>query len=363
MPDNLQRKKKLIFLIITVAIACVLCYLIARPFAQPILTAAILAVLVHPLFLRLRKVTGNRNWAAFLFLSCLLFVLAGLLTLLAFSIEREVVATHGWFTINTAARDGWTSALSSWTDTAFSWLGVRFGIAPDVLRTAAFSRLNQASSFVLHKAGDLLASIGTITVAVVLTLLTLFYFLREGSQLLRRGANLVPLTPAQKEQLINEIKSSIEANVIGVLLVAAAQALLLGIGFWFLGVPSPVLWALVTGGCSMVPFFGAALVWVPGAVYLLVTGSWVKALILVGWGAGIVSLSDNIIRPWVVGERLKLSPIILFFALLGGLDLFGPLGIFLGPLIVSTAFSLAKMLRQEVQTPAASPDASHPLPD
>ena len=121
-----------------------------------------------------------------------------------------------------------------------------------------------------------------------------------------------------------------------------------------LGVPSPLLWALVTGLCSLVPLFGAALVWIPGAVYLFLIGSWVKGLILVGWGAGVVSLSDNIVRPWVISERLKLSPGILFFALLGGVEVFGPLGIFLGPVICSVTLTLGKMLLRELRSPAAS---------
>jgi predicted PurR-regulated permease PerM len=202
--------------------------------------------------------------------------------------------------------------------------------------------------------GDSLASLGTISVSVVLTFVTLFFFLREGRQLVERSARLVPLNNDQKKQMIEEIRSSIRANVVGVLTVAAVQGMLLGIGFWMLRVPSPALWALVTGACSLIPLFGAAFVWVPGALYLFLTGSWIKGLILLGWGAGVVSLSDNIVRPWVISDRLKLSPILLFFALLGGVELFGPLGIFLGPVIFSIALSLGKMLRNELRTPMTS---------
>jgi len=347
MTDSKERTNRLVFLVVATVIACFLCYWIARPFTQPILTAAILAILFHPLFVRLRGITGNRNWAAFLSLIVLFVILASMITLLVFAIEGEIVTSYRWFKDNTAARDGWTAAFSAWVDKAAGWIGFKTGISPDVIRDAALARLDQASTGIIRQAGNVLASIGTITVFLVLTFFTLFFFLRDGRQLVNRTARLFPLDDDQIDQIIEETQTSIRANVVGVLAVGTVQGLLLGIGFWVLGVPSPLLWALVTGACSVIPFFGAAIVWVPGALYLVLIGSWVKGLILAGWGAGMVSLSDNIVRPWVISERLKLSPGLLFFALLGGVETFGPLGIFLGPVIVSITLSLGKMLLTE----------------
>ena len=356
MPERREHNKRVIFLSVATALACLLCYFVARPFAQPILAAAILAVLFHPLFLRLKAITGNRNWAAFLSLTILLLVLGGFVAFMVFAIQREVITTYAWVKGNTAARDGWTAAFSAWADKAAGWIGFKTGISPDFIRDAALTRLDEASAAIIKKTGDMLASIGTISVSLVLTLVSFFFFLREGSQLVDRGAWLIPLDKDQKKRFIEETQSSIQANVVGVLAVAAVQGSLLGIGFWVLGIPSPPLWALVTSACSLIPMFGAAFVWVPGTVYLFLTGSWIKALILFGWGAGVVSLSDNIIRPWVISDRLKLSPIILLFALLGGVEMFGPLGIFLGPMIFSIASSLGRMLRSELkpQLPATA---------
>jgi len=347
MTDGKERSNRLVFLVVATIITCFLCYWIARPFAQPILTAAILAILFHPLFVRLRGITGNRNWAAFLSLIILFVVLAGMITLLVFAIEREIVTSYRWFKDNTAARDGWTAAFSAWADKAAGWIGFKTGISRDVIRDAALARLDQASTAIIKQAGNVLTSIGTSSVFVVLTFFTLFFFLRDGRQLVNRTARLLPLDDDQIEQIIEETQTSIRANVVGVAAVGSVQGLLLGIGFVVLSVPSPLLWALVTCACSVIPFFGAALVWVPGALYLVLAGSWIKGLILAGWGAGVVSLSDNIVRPWVISERLRLSPGILFFALLGGVEMFGPLGVFLGPVIVSVTLSLARMLLNE----------------
>ncbi|MBV8830568.1 MAG: AI-2E family transporter [Acidobacteriaceae bacterium] len=350
MSERDERTKRIVFLCVATGAACFLCYVISRPFATPILAAVILAVLFNPLFLRLKSITGNRNWAAFLSLTILLVLLGGLTALMVFVARREIVFTYGWLKTNTTARDGWTTAFSSWTDRAAGWIGVKTGVSPEVVRHAALTRIDQASATIVKKTGDTLAGVGNLSVAVVLTFVAFFFFLREGRRFVDWITWLMPLQNEEKTRFLENVQSSIEANVVGVLVVAVVQAALLGIGFWVLSVPSPLLWALVTAGCSLIPFFGAALVWIPGAVYLFLAGSWVKALILVGWGAGIVSLSDNIVRPWVISERLKLPSIVLLFAMLGGVEVFGPLGIFVGPMVFSIARLLARMLQSELKS-------------
>jgi predicted PurR-regulated permease PerM len=106
---------------------------------------------------------------------------------------------------------------------------------------------------------------------------------------------------------------------------------------------------LITAICSVVPLVGSGIIWVPATIYLFINGSWIKAVILLGWSAGIVSVADNVIRPWILSGRVNLSPLVLFFALLGGVEVFGPLGIFLGPLIVSLAVTFGSMFFGELR--------------
>jgi predicted PurR-regulated permease PerM len=132
--------------------------------------------------------------------------------------------------------------------------------------------------------------------------------------------------------------------------LAMIQGILCGSMFWLLGVPAAALWALVTVFASVVPFVGAAGVWVPGTVYLLAVGAWQKAIVLAVWGAAVVSSVDNFLRPRLVAGRVRLSGLAMFVAMLGGLQALGALGIILGPVLFATATAILDVLRD---TPAS----------
>jgi len=115
-----------------------------------------------------------------------------------------------------------------------------------------------------------------------------------------------------------------------------------------LGMNSPVLWGVVTGMFSLVPIFVSTIVWVPAAIVLLLTGHFVKAAILLGLGAGLIGTIDNVVRPLIIHKSLRLHPIFVFFSLLGGVQLFGVLGLFVGPVVFSVAAALVLMVREDL---------------
>ena len=133
-------------------------------------------------------------------------------------------------------------------------------------------------------------------------------------------------------------------GVFGIVVIALVQGALLGGMFWVLSVPSAALWGMVTVLTSVLPLVGAAGVWVPGVIYLVANGRWPAAIVLAVWGAVVVSSSDNFLRPKLVGGRVGLSELVMFFALLGGLRLFGVLGIVLGPVLFAIAASIIDVL-------------------
>jgi predicted PurR-regulated permease PerM len=350
MPGIHQRRNKLIFLTIAAILAFYFCYLIARPFLQPIVAASILATLFHPLFRRLKRNFGNANWAATLSLIIVIVAFVGPAIILGMFLEKEIVGAYQWLKQNTAAQNGWPAALSDWIDAAASWVGFHTGVSPEALRRTVLTRIDAASGAMVKKTADILSGIGAGIVSLVIMLVAFFFLLREGRRIVRGAAGLLPLSESEIEGLIEKIDAAIQANVVGVLAVAAAQGSLLGMALWFLGISSPILWGMIAAICSVVPLVGSSLVWVPATIYLLLTGSWIKGLILLGWSAGVVSLADNFIRPWILSGRVNLSPLVLFFALLGGVEVFGPLGIFLGPLIVSLAVTFGSMFFNELRT-------------
>jgi len=182
-------------------------------------------------------------------------------------------------------------------------------------------------------------------IEIVLTFYLLFYFLRDRHAVRRLLYDWLPLREAETDHLIQRIKDTVHATVYGTVAVAAVQGFLGGLMFWFLGLPTPLLWGLVMGLLSIVPVLGAFVVWIPAAVFLALRGDWAKAVVLAAWGALVVGSIDNVLRPMLVGHRLRLHTIPAFIAMVGGLLLFGPAGFILGPLLVTVTLLLLEIWR------------------
>jgi predicted PurR-regulated permease PerM len=149
-------------------------------------------------------------------------------------------------------------------------------------------------------------------------------------------------------ELRDRISPTVIANFYGSVAVAGLQGSLTGLAFWALGIDSPVLWGLITALFSLVPMVGSALVWVPASIVLLLTGHFVKALILLAAGVAVIGTVDNIVRPLIIGKTVRLHPLFVFFALLGGVRLFGVLGLFVGPVILSFTAALLMIVREHL---------------
>jgi predicted PurR-regulated permease PerM len=146
-----------------------------------------------------------------------------------------------------------------------------------------------------------------------------------------------------------------------VVVIALIQGALCGGMFWVLGVPSAALWGMVTVITSVLPIVGAAAIWVPGSLYLLLAGQWIAGIILALWGTFAISGVDNFLRPRLVGGRVGLSEIVMFFALLGGLQAFGILGIVLGPVLFAVAASILDVLSNRAPLPVADVASTEPV--
>ena len=170
-------------------------------------------------------------------------------------------------------------------------------------------------------------------IGVVLTFYMLFYFLRDRSAMLDTFRSLSPLSGTDMKRMFDGISDTVHATVYGTFVVSIVQGTLGGLMFWWLGLPSPVLWGVVMALLAVVPVLGAFIVWIPAAIFLLLDGSEGKALLLTIWGAVVVGGIDNLLYPMLVGSRLKMHTIIAFVSIVGGLIVFGPSGLILGPVM------------------------------
>jgi predicted PurR-regulated permease PerM len=200
-------------------------------------------------------------------------------------------------------------------------------------------------------------NVTSVFVSFLFTIFATFLLLRDGDRLVARVVDLMPFERARSDAMLARIRDVIYASVYGVLMIAFIQGALVALMFWILGIPSAALWGTVTMLTSVLPLVGSAAVWVPGTIYLLTLGRWPEAIVLGVWGGLVVGSVDNFIRPRLVGERVGLSELVTFFALLGGLRVFGLVGVVMGPLLFAVTASILDVLSDGEPTPDPLPAA------
>ena len=327
--------------------------LILSPFLKAITWAAILAILVYPLYARLLQLLrGNATLAALtiIVLITLILVLPGL-RMIGF-LSDEVIALVK--TISSLAKgeglDVWQQ--KPWVQTVLHWwnlLGVqldRFNFEVDWKDT--LTQAAQATSgFLVAYLPNIAQNVFLFAANFVLVLLTLFFFLRDGADFCYRLRRLLPMDHEHQERLFQNIVNSLTAVVHGSLAVALVQGLLAGLSYWALGVPFALVWGVVTAFAALLPFGGTALVSVPAAIYLFIEGETLRGILLLIWCIGVVGTVDNILKPLFIGTRLKLPVLVLFFGILGGLSVFGALGLVLGPVLLGLLSALLDLYLEE----------------
>ena len=176
--------------------------------------------------------------------------------------------------------------------------------------------------------------------------LFLLFFLRDGDRMVTSAVGLIPMAPARRSHLVDHVAAVIRAVVFGSLLTALVQGLLVGVGFALVGLPSPVVFGAVAAVAALIPLIGTALVWLPGAGALFLQGHWLAGLLLLGWGVGVVSSADNLVRPLFISGRAQISTLPVFLGLLGGVSAFGPIGLVVGPVVVALTLALLRFAEE-----------------
>ena len=361
-----EKRRPLPFLAALTVAALGLSAWIAWPFLEPLVAAALLAIVFYPVHGRVRRVVRSEGWAAGVSLLLVLVALVTPAVLLAATLTHEMGVLRAMLEERSQGT-GAGEYLFQLGDRAVAWAGQYVDVSNVDLRRQAAEKLQAASGALLRAAGSIAGNVGGFFMSASVAFFTLFFMFRDGRafrEMLVRGT---PAAPGHMEHLLEGIEQTIHASVFGVLAVAAAQGLLAGIAFWFLGVPAPALWGAVTAFFSLVPVVGSAAVWVPVALSLGLAGHWGKAAIMVGWGAGVVGMVDNFLRPYIMSEQVNMHPLLLFFALLGGVQAFGLTGLFAGPVILAVTRSLILLVREVAAAPAengaAAPPAGNVAPD
>ena len=335
-------------------VVVVLCLLILRPFFGVVAWSTVLAITCYPFHQWLARRTGRAAVSALI--TSALMVLAVVVPLVFIG----GVAVHQLFALRDSLRQALLDpeGMSRRVTATFAPIARRLGLDADAIGAWASGHASEwvagAGQYTMSAA----AGIGGALLSFAFTAFATFLLLRHGERLVASIPDLLPFERTRSEALLLRIRDVVHASMYGVVAIAAIQGVLCGGMFWLLGVPAAALWGLVTMFASMVPFVGTAAVWVPGTVYLVVSGSWPKAIVLAVWGAAVVSSVDNFLRPKLVAGRVRLSGVAMFVAMLGGLQAFGALGIILGPVLFATAAAILDVLRETQPSPALRAEAS-----
>lgn len=351
-----SHKTTLWFLGISVLIVLGLAVLITRPFLSPVASAIILAVVFYPVHLRVLRWTGNKSGTASLLSTLVLFFLFCVPVLILLTLTaNEAVTAAQYFARKSAEEGGFLKFVSLSLDRVLAFAGHWVDLSRYDVKGTITSHLQQAGGWVLGSGATIVGGFFRILVNAIITIVIVFFLFREGEGWIERTADTLPLTKEQAMRLFSNVSATIVANVYGVLSVGVAQGLLTGLVVWIVGLPSPLLLGVGAGFASVVPVVGASLVWIPAGLYLIFAGALWKGVFVLLWGVLVVSMADNVIRPWVVSGKVELHPLILLFFILGGVEAFGFLGLFLGPVIASVLAVLFDMFREELMRGEESP--------
>lgn len=304
------------------------------PFLGSVAAAIVLATLVHPLYERIARRTKRPGLAAFT--STCVVTLAILLP------------ASGVFYLMVEEVQDMTQSISA---DSFSTLPVSIRAVTERITEVLpmFASIDYAdlANRTIESFGmgvrDLVTGTADMVLKAFITILALFYLLRDGRYFLFGLIKLSPLTDDEDVLIVNKLKMVSVSLIRGTLTISILQGVLTGVGLALFGVPNPVLWGSVAAVCALIPTIGTGLVTLPAVVYLLFTGDMVAAFGFLAWAVLFAGTIDNILGPRLIGKDAKMHPLFVLLSVLGGLLVFGPAGFLIGPLLFGLLVALSEI--------------------
>ena len=347
-PSLEDRQFCFVVLVILAAAALYIAYLVYRPFLTSLFLALVLTIAFKPLHAWIARRVRSPSAAALITeITIALFVLVPLI-LISIKLLAETASLY-----NSLSQQQWGAAAWSghfaWLSEAVHRIAQHAGIPPEQLKATITARARSFGNLLLGVVSWVGRGLAQQISSAVLTLIILFFFLRDREEY-NHGVSMLPLPPGRAQQLVAAFQQTALANSYGMLAVGAIEGALVTIGFWITGLRAPLLWGAVAAILSFLPRVGPALVWIPGAIVLVAQGNWGRAIVLLVWGAVLVSAADIVVRDRVVGGRVNTSKLLVLLSMFGGLRVFGAIGIIAGPVVLALVTALFSMVREEYGT-------------
>lgn len=322
---------------------------ILSPFLPDFMWAVILAMATYPLYNRVHLWVGKRpNLASFL----LTFFILAVLILPGFFIVMNL--THEAAKARELLSGEQLEKKSKWLAEKIQDLNLHeileeWGIPQEqtesVIKEGVNRGVKNVTKFLVDKVANVVKNLGVFVLHMFFTAVALFFFFRDGARYAVLTIEFLPLERHHQDTVVQTLSRTVTAVVRGMFLTALIQGFLAGVGFAFAGLSIPILLGLLTFINSFIPFLGAASVWIPASIWLFIQDQTLAAIGLALWGALVISMVDNVLKPLIIGGETKMPVFLLFFTILGGLKLYGFLGIFLGPIILTLGMAFLSIYR------------------
>ncbi|MEA4857296.1 MAG: AI-2E family transporter [Solidesulfovibrio sp.] len=338
------------FLLLVLTGALVLAFLVLRPFVDILIIGLVLAALFRPVHRRIAGLCGPRVTLAALvttglIFSCLIipvFFFLGALLAQGVQSVNALQAKLATTDFNALFSHESVAPYLNWVQEHLPFLDIKkLALQADLL-----SLSKNAGQILLDSGTTILGNVFVLTMNFVILIFVLFFLIRDGEAMLGYARYLLPLSTDQENRIFRQLDDVAKSVILGAFVIALAQGAAGGLGLFIVGV-QPFFWGCMMGFASLIPVVGTAIIWLPVSLYLMLTGQWQWGLFLIGWGAVVVSSIDSIIRPILMQNRSKMSTFWVFLSIIGGIKLFGALGILYGPLVLGFAMVMLSLYGED----------------
>ncbi|RWX54225.1 AI-2E family transporter [Photobacterium chitinilyticum] len=350
MPKPFKAESRHWLLMAALALSAYASYRLIEPYLGSIVMAFIISLLYYPLHARIEaKIPRQPNSAAMVSCTLLTFIIV-IPVLIVFSSIIHQGSTfskesYGWLTSG-GAKEVLSHPLTVKVLSLIDQYSPFEPLDAQAVVQKVAAAASQFGAQLLNISAKLLGDATNFVISFMLMLFVLFFLLRDHKKMVSAIRHVLPLSRSQEDAVLTEVEQVAKSAVLGSFLTALAQGFAGGFAMWLAGFPG-LFWGSMMAFASFIPVFGTALIWLPAAIYLLLINQWEWALFLAGWGIIVVGSIDNILRPLLMQGNSSMNTLLIFFSILGGLHLFGLIGLIYGPIIFAVTLVLFKLYEVE----------------
>lgn len=317
-----------------------LLYQVTKIFLVPLIWAAILTIFLFPMHRRVLRHIKRSGGAALVSVMLVTVLLVAPMAWLVPAFTMEAVSVVGQFRSEEVL-----PKVKIWVEEQLALLPISINSFDEIVDQAVSKAGALLAAYSARFAGNIISFL----LDLIVMLMAMFYLFRDGHKVVQMLEDISPLGDDYSERMRSEVTELISVMLLSGFVVATVQGLCGGLVFWGLGMPSPVFWGVVISFLALLPVVGPWLIWVPAAIGTFANGETGRAVALVVLGFLLISGADNVLRPMLIAGRAQLNGLLVFVAVLGGVSVFGLLGVVLGPLVIATAVGMLKAYHQSLR--------------